>query len=275
MAGLKHLKKPIVISFFNNKGGVGKSTLSGNLASKLADEYNVLLIDNDPQGNVSELLGQEQDAEIRKAYLGKDFAIRPIDFNPKLIELEKRKRSDKRLSILTGGNNLLEVETLIKDKPARETILKRNLDEAIKDFDFVIIDNPPSKSVFVWNALYASDFVIIPFKPSLSEFSGIKSLKDMIDTMKTDLQHELKILGILINMYTKSGVTDMYVTQVQETFDPRMVFDSGVRVAVNFMVAMPFGLPVDLLFGEKEDVVEMITAVKEEMIKKLEEKLWI
>jgi chromosome partitioning protein len=266
---------PKVISFFNNKGGVGKSTLTANLASVFADDNNVLVIDNDPQGNVSELLGQEQSAEIKKAYLGKDFKIIQIDFNPVLEELGRKKRTSKQISLITGGMALLEAEPIIKDKPARETILARNIEDTVKKYDYVFIDNPPSVSTFVWNALYASDFVIIPFKPGRSEFSGIKNLLGIIDTLKKDLKHDIKNLGILFNMCTGTSVSEMYIKSVQEQHDEKMVFDNGFKAAVDFMKAAPFGLPVDLLFPEKSEVVEMVMAVKEEVIKKLEGKKWI
>lgn len=272
---MSELKKPIIISFFNNKGGVGKSTLSCNQASVFADKYNVLLIDNDPQGNVSEMLGQEQNAEIKKVYQGKDFKIHPIDFNASLIELERRRRTDKRLSIITGGMDLLDVETEVRAKPKYKTILKNNLKEAIKDFDYVFIDNQPAINALTWNALYMSDFVIIPFKPALSEFSGIKKLYEIIGELKQEMNHELKILGILVNMYTSNFLSDKYVKLLRETFDEKMLFKSGVRVAQDYMKAMLFGLPVDLLYAKSDPVVEMMLAVKEEILEKLEKKIWI
>jgi chromosome partitioning protein len=263
------MSKPKIISFFNNKGGVGKSTLSINLASVFADDHKVLLIDNDPQGNASELLSQEQDAEIKKVYLGKDFIIKPIDFNTILESLERKKRTNKQLSIITGGPGLLEAEPLIKDKPARETIMARNIEDIINNYDYIFIDNPPSVSVFVWNALYASDYVIIPFKPGRSEFSGIKNLLDIIKTLKSELKHNLKNLGILINMATATSVSDLYIQNLQQSYEEDLVFAKGIKATVDFMKASPFGLPVDLLFPENNEAVEMILEVKKEIIKKI------
>jgi|GEM_PF-1885229 chromosome partitioning protein len=267
----KKVKRPVVISFFNNKGGVGKSTLSINLASAFADDYKVLIIDNDPQGNCSELLSQEQDAEIKNAYLGKEINIRKINFNALLESLELRKRTKKDLSIITGGMALLDVETILKDKPAGETVLARNLKETIKDFDFVFIDNPPSLSIFVWNALCLSNHIIIPFKPGRSEFTGITNLLKIAATVRTELKHNINILGILTNMFTDTSVSSMYVADLEKSLDSNMMFENGVKATVKLMQAATFGLPVDLLFPEKEEAVVAMQDIKKEIIKKLED----
>jgi chromosome partitioning protein len=260
-----------VISFYNNKGGVGKTTACVTIASLLADEYKVLMIDNDVQGNLSEAVGIEPDSALIKAYEGKKVDFRKVDFTETLEMLERKKLVKKELYILTGGLELLKTEDYLKGAPAREKILQKNLLPQIKDekFDFVLIDNSPSLSVFVWNALCMSDYAIIPFKPSKYELRGIDNLFSVLKTINNDLNHNIKILGIFINMYQENKLVRHYVKLLRDKIEEDKLFSNGLTHTSVYGQAAMVGLPVDLLLPPSDVNLSNFIDLKNEILKKL------
>lgn len=263
------MKNPTVISFFNNKGGVGKTTACINLASHYANDYKVLLIDNDPQGNLSESIGIEPDAEIVKAYNNEKVDFISVDFSQTLddYELSSRKKIKKDLWILTGGLEMNKIINALEHKPAREKILAKHLLPQIieQDFDYVFIDNSPSLSVFVWNSLCMSDQVIIPYKPSKYELRGIDNLLTILDTVKTELNHEIDILGILINMYQNNRLVAYYVNLIKEKFEEDKLFNTAISHTTAYGQAALACLPVDLYLPPSNEYNSTFKDIKEEI----------
>ncbi len=269
------IKKPVIISFFNNKGGVGKSTLTANIASIFADEYKVLIIDNDPQGNLSSRFSQSRDSEIYKVYMGKHFEIKKVDFEPALKEYELNRKVKKELWILTGGRELTQAETFLLNKPAREFTLSENLKDKIAGFDFVFIDNPPSENILVYNALCLSDYVIIPFLPGRDELDGVDTLFDIIKSVNKKLHHKLEVLGILINLVTPGNIMKHFVKTIIETMQNKaVVFESYIKMSTAYRDAIALGIPVDIYLSRnnilEKEFIEDIEQIKSEILEILE-----
>lgn len=213
-----------IISIFNQKGGVGKTTTAINLSAGLAEKNKkVLLIDMDPQGNTSSGLNLQEEAEglglyhvlLENQELGKAIQTTGIE-GVKLIPSS---------SDLAG----FEIEAVnIED---RETILKRRLDD-VDGYDYILIDCPPSISILTINALTASDSVIIPIQAEYYSLEGLGSMVKTLDLIKKGLNKELYIEGILVTMYDArnnlskevfSEVKNYFSSLVYETVIPRNI----------------------------------------------------
>lgn len=280
------MKKPIIISLFNNKGGVGKSTIAVNLSSILATEFKVLLIDNDPQANATSALYEEitDTNSMYQVYLGKDVTFKKIDYsqviNTLKIEAEGNSKSlhaaekielamtGKNLYLLAGSHKLVVTEEMLLDKPNREKTLATNLKNKLNDFDFVIIDNPPAINILTWNALYIADHVIIPFKPGRAELDGVDQLLQVLKTMEDKLHHKVNILGVIINMYTESKITKFFSEEVSKIFKT-LVFQSVISATVKYVEATSVGLPIDVFQSEESDPVQTYVAFAKEVLNNL------
>ena len=265
------MKKPIIISLFNNKGGVGKSTIAVNLSSILARKYKTLLIDNDPQANATSALSEEpsNDNSIYQAYKGSDFTFRHVTFN-KVTEIVKRleDKAKKELYLLPGSHKLVVIEEMLLNREDREKTLAKNLRPKLNDFDFVIIDNPPAINVLTWNSLYLADYVIIPFKPGKAELDGVDQLLQVMDDLDKKLNHKVEVLGVIINMYTATKVSDYFSKQVYKIFGKKM-FSTVIHATVKYMEATSLGMPIDLYAAENSEALKVYKDIKTELLTKL------
>ena len=188
------MKKCVVFSLANLKGGVGKTSIAVNLAgSLLSDNKTILLVDNDPNGNLSSQFGLEISEEsftVEDVYVSKT--------TPGVFEMAAEVRPN--LWVLASSQGLSSVVSYLASKPNRETRLKNFLDKVLNDFDFIFIDNPPSLNVLTFNSLVASHRVIIPTQ--LEDFSveGVKKINETIQEIKKHFNPRLKIQGVLPNM---------------------------------------------------------------------------
>ena len=214
-----------VISVSNQKGGVGKTTTSLSLAASLGVlEKNVLLIDADPQGNATSGIGINSDDFNKSSY---DVLLNQCEINDSII-----KTKSPNLDIIPANIDLVAVEIELVDTNKREHMLTKMIDKIKKDYDFIIIDCPPSLGLITMNALTASNSVIIPIQ---CEYYALEGLGKLLNTIKGILKvhnDNLEIEGILLTMFdsrlrlsnqVKDDVKKHFGDMVFSTIIPRNV----------------------------------------------------
>jgi len=217
-----------VISFFNQKGGVAKTTSCAHLAKALArKDLRVLAIDLDPQANLSQLLGNAEPSAVRVSIYD---ALRA---NPPQIPLSNviSQTEDPHIHLCYGSLDLagLDLEIRLRSlEPA--SILRKALDQGTKEaYDFILLDNAPSLSMVTINSLVASDFYIVPIGAGDSfALAGVKQLKHTID-MVHSTHSDLQLLGVLLTRYDgRLTICKSLAFQVTQAFGKYNVFDSQI-----------------------------------------------
>ena len=223
-----------VISIVNQKGGTGKTTTSVNLATALAEQGKfVLLIDLDPQANAGSGLG------IAADHRGSLYNV--LVENKKISEATYETQENQSLFVLPSHQDLSGAQIEMIDMEEREYVLRKSLLEIRNDYDFIIIDCPPSLGLLTVNSLTASDEVMIPVQCEYYALEGLSQLLNTINLIKENLHPELKVLGAVLTMHHKRvKLSEEVVREVLNTF-PHKVFDTIIPRNVRLAEAPSFG----------------------------------
>lgn len=249
------------VSIFNQKGGVGKTTTNINLAAYIALKgHRVLVIDIDPQGNTSSGLGVEKEKLELTTYelLLNDVSIRDVIQNVPQIE---------NLKIVPSNMNLASADLELSYEENRESILKKKIEEVKNEYDYIIIDCPPSLGLLTINALTASDSVLIPMQCEYYALEGISQLVKTIQKVKKGLNRNLEVEGVVLTMFDPRRNLQLQVVEELKTYFGELVYENSIPRNVRLAEAPSFGLPI-ALYDDKAKGAEAYSDLADEFLRK-------
>ncbi|MGN0187528.1 MAG: ParA family protein [Paludibacteraceae bacterium] len=245
-----------IIAIANQKGGVGKTTTSINLAASLAHYgKKVLLVDADPQANASTGLGfdiEGQDKTIYQCILGTIETAEAINHT----EIEN-------LDLLISDINLVGIEVELYETKDRELFMRHALQQVRDNYDYIIIDCSPSLGLITVNSLTAADSVIIPVQCEYFALEGIGKLLNTIKILKKRLNPTLKIEGFVLTMFdARLRHANQVALEVKNHFND-LVFNSIIQRNVKLSEAASYGQPVLLYDAKSTGAINYLDLAKE------------
>lgn len=246
-----------IIAVANQKGGVGKTTTSVNLAACLAaKQQKVLLVDCDPQGNASSGYGIEKSALAQTIYqvlidnVAVKTVIQPTEF---------------KVDVLPANIELAGAEVELVAAISRETRLKRALDTVKAAYDYIIIDCPPSLGLLTLNSLAAADSVLMPIQCEFYALEGVSQLMNTIELVRNNLNPSLEIEGVVMTMYdSRTKLAEQVVAEVRENFGD-VVYKTMIPRTVRLSEAPSYGQPI-IYYDKRSKGADVYRNLAEEVI---------
>lgn len=225
-----------VITVANQKGGVGKTTTSVNLSAALADMgKKTLLLDMDPQGNATSGFGVNKNKLDKTIY---DALINEADMKDMII------RTEFGVDMVPANIALAGAEIELVSMLSRETRIKRALSHIRENYDYVLIDCPPSLGLITLNALTAADSVLIPIQCEFYALEGVTQLMNTIRLVKNNLNEDLHLEGIVMTMYDSRNKLSFEVTEEVKKNFKELVYKTTIPRNVRLSEAPSYGKPI-------------------------------
>ncbi len=226
-----------IVSFSNQKGGVGKTTTCVNMAAYIAAEgKKVLLVDMDPQGNATTGLG------FSKSSLEQSIYSVLIDDEKALENIMPTEVEN--LDLLPSNIDLAGAEVELVYKKNRERVLKNALEEIRSRYDYILIDCPPSLGLLTINALACADSVIIPIQSEYYALEGLSQLMNSISLVKQHLNAGLEVDGVVLTMYDSRSLISKQIAEEIKKFFTKRLFEIVVPRNVRLVEASSYGKPI-------------------------------
>ena len=246
-----------IIAVANQKGGVGKTTTSVNLAACLAEKKKkVLLVDCDPQGNASSGYGIDKSALEQTIYhvlidnAAVQDVIQPTEF---------------KVDVLPANIELAGAEVELVAAISRETRLKKALDSVKENYDYIIIDCPPSLGLLTLNSLAAADSVLMPIQCEFYALEGVSQLMNTIELVRNNLNRQLEVEGVLMTMFdSRTKLSEQVVAEVRANFGDT-VYKTMIPRTVRLSEAPSYGEPI-LYYDKRSKGAEVYLKLAKEVI---------
>ena len=244
-----------IISVANQKGGVGKTTTTVNLCTILAKKgKKVLLIDADPQGNATSGLGVEKEVEL---------STYDVLVNETKLDETRIQTAIKNLDVCPSNISLAGAEVELVSMMSREQRLKEKLDEVKEEYDYILIDCPPSLGLITLNAFTASNSVLIPVQCEYFALEGLGQLLNTINLVKKHLNKNIEVEGALLTMYDiRTNLSNQVVKEVKKYFGDK-VYKTVIPRNVRLSEAPSFGLPITIYDPRSKGAKSYIKFAKE------------
>ena len=248
---------PTTIVFSNQKGGVGKTTVTRELGIYLSSiDFKILFVDCDPQGNLSNSLTDKKGPGLYEALEGGALCFTEID---------------KNTNILTGDSRLTSLEKSLIGEIDCYTKLKELFNtKHFTEFDFIFLDTPPSLGVLTVNALTAADHLIIPMSPSLYSMQGTNDLMQTITKVRKTLNPDLNLLGVIINAFDSIPVITRQIRQEIENNFKEKIFQTVLSRTIKLeeAIAEHTGV-INLKYMHKSRAKEEVKRIGNELLLRL------
>ena len=246
-----------IISLLNHKGGVGKTTSAINIGAGLVElGKRTLLIDLDPQANLTLSLGiPRQKVTIYEALRG-EAELEPYTYK-------------EGLDVITSSLDLSSAEMELINEAGREYILRELFETVIEDYDFIIIDCPPSLGLLTLNALTCSDYVYIPLQTEFLALQGLAKIKQIIDKVRFRLNKKLQIGGVIATMYDRRKVLNRDVVDTIKKYFGKKVFDTLIRDNVSLAEAPAQRMDI-FSYSKKSKGAEDYLSLCKEIVERVE-----
>jgi len=241
-----------VISLLNHKGGAGKTTCTTNIGAELARRgYKVLLIDFDPQVNLSEGLGV---FEVKETIYSSLSTGKPLP----IIKLGS-------FDLIPSDLDLAALETELSSKMAREHVLKNALEPFKKNYDYILIDCPPALGILSINSLVASDCIIVPLQAEYFAFRGIDRIIGVVDQVNTAFNKNIYLAGVILNAYNPRKKLTQSIEEELRTYLKDKVLDAKLRTNISLPESQANGkhvLDYDIESGAVKDFEKIVTELQ-------------